>query len=127
MPRTAKTKINKRVLWIGVPALVVLILLTIVLLDLYYPRPYMAVYLTNGSTYFGELQHFPYLVLKDIYVVQTVVDEENPDQTSFQIIPMKDLAFWAPEELALSRSQIMFISRVSEGSQVMQAINQYKQ
>lgn len=83
---------------------------------------YVAVALVNGEVFFGKISYFPKLTLSDVHTIQPVVDPENPGQTSAQIVPLAS-ALWAPKNLQLNRDNVVFISKIGEDSQVMQALN----
>ncbi|MFH1694436.1 MAG: hypothetical protein ABH880_01630 [Patescibacteria group bacterium] len=90
-------------------------------------KSYVAVHLTNGDTYFGQLDRFPKLQLGDVHVIQPVPDSENPGQTTLQVVPLNLIAFWGPDKLQINRDQVVFIAKIGEDSQVMQVIRRYKE
>lgn len=79
-------------------------------------RPYMAVYLTTGDIYFGKTSVFPCVKIQDPWFLQ------RADDGSLSHEKFSD-AVWAPEGgMKISRSQIVFMSRLSGASPVIAAI-----
>lgn len=85
------------------------------------PKTISAVYLDSGQIYIGQLSVFPKLALIDPYLLQTVSNSDNPEKTTFQLVPLKD-NLWSPEKIYLSRKHIIFTSPVGDNSQVGQAL-----
>ena len=84
-------------------------------------RPVTGVLLETGDIYFGKLSYFPRLTLTDVYVVQSTVDPLDPTQITYQVISLR-LSIWGPSKINLNYDKIVFMGRVGENSQVMQAI-----
>ncbi|PIR98225.1 MAG: hypothetical protein COT89_00765 [Candidatus Colwellbacteria bacterium CG10_big_fil_rev_8_21_14_0_10_42_22] len=105
----------------------VLIVIGFLYWDKIFERPYVAVHLSNGDTYFGQLYRFPHFELRDVHVIQPVADAENPDQTSLQVVPLNLIAFWGPDKLQLNRAQIIFTAKIGKDSQVMNVIQKLKE
>jgi hypothetical protein len=80
---------------------------------------YSAVYLATGDIYFGELGWFPKPHLKNVWYLQQGVDEENQAQVG--ILPFKDVAWGPMDKVYLSSDQIVWIARVRDDSQLIQA------
>ena len=76
--------------------------------------------------YFGRLSYFPRLTLTDVYVVQGVVDPLDPTQASYQVVPLR-FSIWGPSKINLNYDKIVFMGKVGEDSQVMQAIREQSQ
>ncbi len=127
-PRQQKRSPINRKIFFG---LVVLLLITFAALGFVYynqafTRPYVAVHLTSGDIYFGQLYHFPRFQLGDVHVVQSMADPNDETQTILQIVPLKLVTPWSPDKLQLNRDQVISISEVEEESQVMDAIRESK-
>ena len=129
MPRIKKEKptVRKPVFILTTVLLIALIFLGIIYFDKVFERPYVAVHLTNGDTYFGQLYRFPKLQLGDVYVIQPTTDPGDSTNTILQVVPLNLIAFWGPDKLQLNRSQVVFIAKVGEDSQVMDVIRRSKE
>ena len=129
MPRIKKEKptVRKSVFILTTVLLIALIFLGIIYFDKVFERPYVAVHLTNGDTYFGQLYRFPKLQLGDVYVIQPTTDPGDSTNTILQVVPLNLIAFWGPDKLQLNRSQVVFIAKVGEDSQVMDVIRRSKE
>lgn len=81
------------------------------------PSPYSAVYLTSGDIYFGKLSWFPQPHLTDVWYLQRAADASGQSQIS--VAPLKNV-FWGPvNEITLNQSQILFWTRLSNASQLV--------
>jgi hypothetical protein len=79
-------------------------------------KNYYAVYLNNGSAYFGKLSSFPKLKLSDAVFIQ--VDSQG--DVSLQ--RFKDV-LWGPKgSIYLNRSSILFIAPIDENSPLINFI-----
>lgn len=83
---------------------------------------YYAVQMENGDLYFGKVTRFPKFGLRDVYIPQSVADPTNPLGASLKVIPLGQVSIWQASEIQLNRGKVLSISKVAEGSQVMQAI-----
>lgn len=83
---------------------------------------YYAVQMENGDLYFGKVTRFPKFGLRDVYIPQSVADPTNPLGASLKVIPLGQVSIWQASEIQLNRDKVLSISKVAEGSQVMQAI-----
>lgn len=82
---------------------------------------YSVVYLQSGEIYVGKLSRFPRLVMKDAYLLKNTRDAKNPEKTNLQLIPLAESA-WAPVELYLDLSQVLFYGPLSDNSGAAQAL-----
>lgn len=84
------------------------------------PSEYSAVYLSTGDIYYGILSWFPWPHLKNVWLLQRSVDQNNQPQLS--IAPFSR-AFWGPvDEVYLNPKQVIFWTRLRNDSQVLKAI-----
>lgn len=105
--------------------LTVVVLLIVLAAILYwqkggFEKPYYAVYLNTGDLYFGKLDYFPKLSLKDVYFLQTNADnKENPlSITKFENV------FWGPKNsIYLNDEAIIWKAKLKKDSQLLQVIN----
>lgn len=89
-------------------------------------KPYYAVQMENGDLYFGKINRFPKLVLKDVYIVQSVQDLTNPLGSSLRVTSLTEATIWRANEIELNSNKVISVSKVDDGSQVMQAIKGQK-
>lgn len=91
------------------------------------PSGYYAVLLSNGAVYFGTLEGFdtPNPVLRDVYYVQSTVDQQTKAVNSVLIKRGKE--WHAPDRMILERRNILFIEPVGRGSRVAQLIAEAKE
>ena len=85
-------------------------------------EPYYAVQMENGDLYFGKMTRFPKFGLRDVYIVQSVSDPTNPLGSSLRVTSLDQATIWKADKIELNDDKIISISKVGEGSQVMQAI-----
>lgn len=81
-------------------------------------RRYVAVYLSSGEMYFGELKKFPRLALTRVHMLQQTNDKEKP-------FALQKLAgvFWEPEDaLLLNDEQIVWMATLRRDGQVARYI-----
>ena len=83
---------------------------------------YQAVFLTNGSTYFGKLQEQgdQWFTLSDVFYL--TVTEDN----STQLTKRGSETQGPKEPMLIPRAQILFIENLRDDSQVVVAIKKYK-
>ncbi len=84
--------------------------------------PYQAVLLTNGSVYYGKMEGLgkPYPVLRDVFYIQTAVDQATKQSTSVLIRRGKE--WHGPDYMVLNASHILLVEPVTQGSRVAQLI-----
>lgn len=80
---------------------------------------YSVVYLQSGEIYVGKLSRFPRLTMRDAYILKNTVDKEN--RSNLQLLPLAESA-WAPTELYLDFSKILFYGPLSDTSGAAQAL-----
>jgi hypothetical protein len=84
------------------------------------PSKYSAVYLQTGDIYFGELSWFPWPSLKNVWLVQRSVDQQN--QVQLGIVPLKN-SFWGPtDKIYLNPKQVVFWTNLRKDSQLIKAL-----
>ncbi|MEK7076968.1 MAG: hypothetical protein AAB967_01935 [Patescibacteria group bacterium] len=116
---------KKIILTLGIILILVVAGLTWLLLQFGRPdalkaSPYSAVYLTTGDIYFGRLSWFPSPRMKNVWLLQRGVDEQN--QPRFSFVPFSS-AFWSPiDKIYLNPKQIMFWTRLKKGSDAANAL-----
>jgi hypothetical protein len=88
------------------------------------PNKYYAVLLNNNSVYFGKLEglgsEFP--VLRDVYYVQSNVNQENKQVTN--ILVKRGKEWHGPDRMIISEKSIVFVEPVGADSKVAQLIAQ---
>jgi hypothetical protein len=91
-----------------------------------FSTPYQAVFLTNGSVYFGHLQDYgtAHPVLTDVYYVVSQSTPETKQVTNALIKRGKELH--EPDRMYLNPSQIVFVESVGTNSKVAQLISEQK-
>lgn len=87
---------------------------------------YQAVLLTNGSAYFGHLEGLgtPYPVLRDVFYVQSVQDQNTKKVSN--ILVKRGKEWHAPDRMILNANMIVFVEPVNPSSRVAQLIAQAK-
>jgi hypothetical protein len=87
---------------------------------------YYAVLLTNGSVYFGQLEGLgtAYPVLKDVYYVQSNVNQETKAVSNSLVKRGKE--WHEPDRMILNEKAIVFLEPVGKNSRVAQLIEQSK-
>lgn len=79
-----------------------------------------AVYMTTGDIYFGKMDWFPWPRLKNVWYIQRGVDQKQQPQVG--LAPFKDI-FWTPiDEVYLNPKEIVFWTRVKDGTQLAEAL-----
>lgn len=98
---------------------------------------YQAIFLTNGQIYFGKASNLNsnYVTLKDVYYLQ-VSQVLQPVQGKKQAEPQQTVTLAKlgiselhkpKDEMKINRDQILFIEDLEKDSQVVQAIERYKE
>jgi len=84
---------------------------------------YQAVFLTNGSTYFGKLepQGDQWFLLSDVFYLSV-----GSDQTAPQLIKRGSEAQGPKEPLIIPRDQILFIENLRDDGDVVTLIKKFK-
>lgn len=92
--------------------------------DLKFPTEYQAVFLDNGQVFFGKLLDTgsPYLMLRDIYYVQTMVEEEKKKTTS--ILVKRGSEWHNPNFMRINTRHVLVIEPVGPDSRVAQLIRE---
>jgi len=83
---------------------------------------YQAVFLTNGSTYFGRLQEqgSDWFVLSDVFYLS------SSDQSGTQLIKRGSEPQGPKEPMLISRQQILFIENMRDDSDIVALIKRFK-
>jgi hypothetical protein len=83
---------------------------------------YQAVFLANGSTYFGKLQPQgdEWFVLSDIFYLS------SSDQAGTQLIKRGSEPQGPKEPMIIPRDQILFIENLRDDSEIVSAIKKFK-
>ena len=84
--------------------------------------PYHAVLLDNGSVFFGQVEGFgtPFVVLRDVYYVQSRV---NPENKQTQNVLIKRGKEWhSPDRMVINANKIVFFEPVATDSTVAKLI-----
>lgn len=86
-----------------------------------YMNDYSVVYLTTGEVYVGKLTTFPDLELRNGYILQVTKDPTDPTKNNFQLQPISE-ALWAPQELHLTRRNVVFYGPLLDTSKIAQTL-----
>jgi hypothetical protein len=83
---------------------------------------YQAVFLTNGSSYFGKVQQQgdEWFVLTDVFYLSV------PEQGAPQLIKRGSEAQGPREPMLIARTQILFIENLRDDSEIVTAIRKFK-
>jgi len=83
---------------------------------------YQAVFLTNGSTYFGKLQEqgSDWFVLTDVFYISV------SDQSGTQLIKRGTEPQGPKEPMIISRQQVLFIENMRDDSDIVTLIKKFK-
>ncbi len=85
------------------------------------PSGYAAVYMTNGTVYFGKIHTFPSFRLSEALVLQQGA-AANGQQSGLSLVPFKS-AFWGPVgDMYINKSQMVFWAPIRSDSQVAQVL-----
>jgi len=76
----------------------------------FYFGKYVAVYLRTGEIYFGKLQYFPKLTLKDAVLLQTGQNNQ------LNLLPLVNTFWHSKGYLILNKQNIVWISPIRENS-----------
>lgn len=98
---------------------------------------YQAVFLSNGQVYFGRAMNINsnYITLKDVYYLQ-VNQTLQPAQGKQPATPQQTLSLAKlgvselhkpKDEMKINRDHVIFIEDLEDDSQVVQAIDRYKE
>ena len=87
-----------------------------------FTTPYQAVLLTNGSVYYGKIEGLgePYPILRDVFYIQTAVDQ-NTKQTN-NVLIRRGKEWHGPDYMVLNAHHILLVEPVTAGSRVAQLI-----
>lgn len=87
---------------------------------------YQAVLLTNDLAYFGKIEQMNarYLVMTDVYYVQTGVNQQTKEAVN--ILVKRGKEWHAPDRIIINRAHILFIEPVSPDSTVAKRIEDLK-
>ena len=116
---------------VGSVALVLLLLLAVFVLwqssRVKLTSPYQAVFLDSGQAYFGKLDGLgtpwsPYVVLTDVYYVQSVTNPETKQTNN--ILVKRGKEWHAPDRMILNANMIVLVEPVNTTSRVAQLISQ---
>ena len=96
---------------------------------------YSAVFLDNNQVYFGKLSHkkSAYAVLEDVYYLRVTQVLQNTDDGKQVAVPDINLVklgteLHKPEDkMYIQKSNILFIEKLRPDSEIISAINTYKQ
>jgi hypothetical protein len=94
--------------------------------DLDFPTEYQAVFLDNGQVFFGKLsdQGSPYLTLRDIYYVQTLVGQDQ--KKTANVLVKRGSELHNPEFMRINSRHVVVIEPVGPNSRVAQLIREAK-
>ena len=83
---------------------------------------YQAVFLTNGSSYFGKLQQQgdDWFVLSDVFYLSV------PEQGAPQLIKRGSEAQGPREPMLIAQTQVLFIENLRDDSEIVTAIRRFK-
>ena len=117
---------DKKVVWMGVVVVLVLLVISVFLFKENMERGYMepgysVVYLSTGEVYVGHLTTHRDFELKDSYILQLNKDTLDPSKNSFQLQPIAE-ALWAPKSLHLNKKNVVFYGTILPTSRIGQAL-----
>jgi len=94
--------------------------------DLQFPTEYQAVFLDNGQVFFGKLADTgsPYLTLRDVYYVQTLVEREKKKTANLLI--KRGSEWHNPDFMRINSRHVVVIEPVGPDSRVAQLIREAK-
>jgi len=97
---------------------------------------WQAIFLTNGQVYFGRItkQNQVEMVVKEIYYLQVTTPLQQTQEGQTQQNPQGELSLvklgnelhGPTDSMTINRDHILFIEDLKEGSNVVQAIDNYK-
>jgi hypothetical protein len=90
---------------------------------------YHAVFLDSGQAYFGKLESLgtpwsPYVVLTDVYYVQSVTNPETKQTNN--ILVKRGKEWHGPDRMIINNRHLVLIEPVAESSKVAQLIAESK-
>lgn len=90
---------------------------------------YQAVFLANGSVYFGKIksENSQNVVLADVYYLKKSVDLKDETQTKLNLIKRGKELHGPEDEMRINRQQVLFIENVKPDSSVALAIGKAKE
>ncbi len=113
--------------WIGIPLVGIGLLLGIYFSCVSTRKGVYAVFLTNGSVYFGTIskERGDRILIKDVFYPQK---KEMADQnSSVELVKLGSGEMHQPEDwMEINRAQILMLEKIGETSKVMQAMRSYK-
>ncbi len=80
------------------------------------PAGYSVVYLSTGDIYFGELSRFPYLVLKNGYILQRGQDD------GINLLPISSTVWEPAGGMRLNKDAVVFTAPLAKTSAVYRMI-----
>jgi len=132
-----RTKLPPQKLYLGLAVVLVIVLgilwQTGVLSGQGGRADYQAVFLSNNQVYFGKLSNAAsqYPVLKDIYYLQVtqVLQPADPNapQQQLNLVKLGGELHGPKDEMRINRDQILFVEDLKPDSQVVTAIESFKQ
>jgi hypothetical protein len=94
--------------------------------DLNFPTAYQAVFLDNGQIFFGKIsdQGSPYLTLRDVYYVQTLVEKDQ--KKTANVLVKRGSEWHNPDFMRINAKHVVVIEPVGPDSRVAQLIKEAK-
>lgn len=128
------TKKTIIILGIVLVAVVLVALYSFGLIPWFTGSTYQAVFLSNGQVYFGKLfnESGQYPILREVYYLQ-ITQAPQPIQpgeqppTNINIVKLGGELHAPKDEMRINRDHIVFVEDLKNDSQVIQAINQFKE
>ena len=89
---------------------------------------YQAVFLTNGSLYFGKLsgEGTAHPVLREVYYLQAGQTQTQNAQAQTKLIKLGDEIQGPKDEMRLNPDQIMYVQDLKDDGKVVEAIKSYR-
>ena len=84
-------------------------------------KPWSVVHFSTGDVYMGKISHFPSFRLFDAYAVDFVQNTENPEDSSYKLIPIRE-TIWSPEFLEINSSEVIFYGQLTKESDAYRAL-----
>lgn len=83
---------------------------------------YQAVLLDNGQAYFGKVEQGPdYLLLKNVFYIQSKVDESTKAVSS--VLIKRGVQEWhAPDSMYINKEHVVLVEPVAESSKLAELI-----
>jgi len=115
---------SNKILFVGLIAMIIILVGILAWQKIKISRPYYAVYLTTGDLYFGGLSRFPFLTLSSAWLIQR---DPSSQTGELKLTEFKN-AFWSPAgTMRLSKYNIVWIAKLSKDSPVAKYIQQGNQ